>query len=400
MIGLSLAVGALAFVLLLSSASDLLSAARLVVGMRRRQPPADRRAPRFLFLVPAHDEEDALPACLGSLARAGAADWGEVVVIADNCADRTAAVAWSAGVRCLVRTDPATPGKPRALAWALTQLPYREFDAVVIVDADTEVDREFAARLACAAPLRNKALQPFNGVLNRGENALTRMAALLSAADHELAYALKTRAGLNVPLSAGMCLGSDVLAAYGWTAYSTCEDWELYALLTARGVRIEGVPDARIFAQEASTLRASATQRRRWTGGKLAVLRTQLWPVIRSGKIGVAQKLDAIAELMRPGPVVHLCLVAAAGGLTLLLRLSAAPWLLGALLVSLLRPAAYTIAATARTPEPGRAIAAFAFLPLYAAWRAWTVLVTLASLGDKAWVRTARPSRSELPYRP
>jgi hypothetical protein len=98
--------------------------------------------------------------------------------------------------------------------------------------------------------------------------------------------------------------------------------------------------------------------------------------------------------------VVHACIVAAAIGLALVTQPPAGTWLLGALLVTLLRPAAYTIAATARDPEPGRAIAAFAFLPLYALWRAWTVLTTLASLGDQSWVRTARPSRSELPQRP
>jgi cellulose synthase/poly-beta-1,6-N-acetylglucosamine synthase-like glycosyltransferase len=197
-----------------------------------------------------------------------------------------------------------------------------------------------------------------------------------------------------------MCIGSSVLAAYGWTAYSTCEDWELYALLTERGIPIRGMPRARIYAQEASTLAAGASQRRRWTGGKLGVLADRGWPLLRSRRVGIPAKLDALAELGRPGPVVHLCLVAAAIGLALVLRLPGALWLAGILLATLLRPAAYTIAAISRDPEPGRVIAAFAFLPLYAAWRAWTVVTTLASLGDKAWVRTARPSRTELSHHP
>jgi len=381
----------LALVLLAPTVSDVLSLARLALTPRRPHAPRGAGADRLLFLVPAHNEEAALGTCLASLQRLRyPAELMDVVVIADNCSDATAAVARAAGVRCLVRTAPAQPGKPRALAWGLSQVPLPDYDGVVIVDADTEVDRDFAAQLAAAGPLAHRALQPNNGVLNRRENALTRMAAVLSAADHELAYALKTRAGLGVPLSAGMCIGSALLANHGWTAYSVCEDWELYAMLTERGVPIQGVPRARIYAQEAATLRGSSTQRRRWTAGKLAVFASRAWPLVRARHLAIAKKLDALAELSRPGPVVHLCIVVVATAAVLALRPPAASWLAAGLLATLLRPAVYTIAAIGRDPEPGRAIAAFAFLPVYAAWRTWAVITTLATLGDKAWVRTAR----------
>src|SRR5258708_33740040 len=114
------------------------------------------------------------------------------VVIGDNCSDAPAAVARAAGVRCLVRTAPAQPGKPRALAWGLSQVPLPDYDGVVIVDADTEVDRDFAAQLAAAGPLPHRALQPNNGVLNPRANAPTRLAAVLSAPDHEPASAPET----------------------------------------------------------------------------------------------------------------------------------------------------------------------------------------------------------------
>jgi hypothetical protein len=156
-------------------------------------------------------------------------------------------------------------------------------------------------------------------------------------------------------------------------------------------VPIEGVPHARIYAQEAATLRGASTQRRRWTAGKLTVLARWALPLLRSGHIGAAQKLDAIAELSRPGPVVHLCLVVGADALALVARPAGAGALAALLTVSLLRPFIYSVAALCRDPEPRQALGAFLFLPIYAAWRAWTALTTLATLGDKAWVRTQRP---------
>jgi 1,2-diacylglycerol 3-beta-glucosyltransferase len=398
MIALSLGLGLLAAVLLLPAVSDLVSVVRVLA---RRSSPRRSRArtdPRFLFLVPAHDEELLLPACLESLQRLRyPPERRDIVVIADNCRDRTAEIARAAGVRCLVRNAPDAPGKPQAIAWALSHLPFVEVDGVVIVDADTEVDPGFAGALAAAAPIAQKVLQPYNGVSNETENALTRMAAVLSAANHGLAYVLKTRAGLNVPLSVGMCIGSEVLSRYGWTVHSVCEDWELYAVLTARGVRIKEVPAARIRAQEAATLSASTTQRRRWTAGKLAVLAEHAWPILRSRRTGLAQKLDALAELSAPGPVLHLGLVGFAAAVVLLLHPPAVGWLAALLLATLIRPATYAVTAIARDPAPAAAIRAFAFLPFYAVWRIGAAVSAFGTLRNATWVRTSRLTRVEQP---
>ena len=395
MIALSLGLGLLAAILLLPALSDLLSLIRVLAGRSAPHTSRAGEAPRFLFLVPAHDEELLLPACLQSLRRLRyPSERRDIVVVADNCRDRTAEIAGEAGVRCLERNVPADPGKPRAIAWALAQLPVVEYDGVVIVDADTEVDPSFAASLATAAPIAHKVLQPYNGVSNETENALTRMAAVLSAANHGLAYVLKTRAGLNVPLSVGMCIGTQVLTTHGWTVHTVCEDWELYALLTARGVPIEEIPAARIRAQEAATLGASSTQRRRWTAGKLAVLAEHAWPIVRSRQAALAQKLDALAELTAPGPVLHLGLVGLAAPVALLLHPPAFAWLAALLIATLVRPATYTLAALARDPAPVPAIRAFAFLPLYAIWRIGAAVSAFGTMRNATWIRTARLIRS------
>lgn len=391
MIVLSVALAFFAAVLLVPALSDLLSVIRVATRKRLRTKTGAIEPPRFLFLIPAHNEELLLPGCLASL-RGLRYDPTrlDIVVIADNCTDRTADIARGAGVRCLDRTAPRDAGKPRAISWALAQLPVGDYDSVVIVDADTEVDRDFAASAAAAAPLTDKVLQPYNDVSNQDENALTRMAAVLSAANHGLAYVLKTRAGLNVPLSVGMCIGSRVLSEHGWTVHSICEDWELYALLTTRGVRTEEIPAARIRAQEAATLRASGSQRRRWTAGKLAVLTEYFWPLLRSRHATVRQKIDGLAELSAPGPAVHLSLVGASEMAALLLQPPAFAWLAVLLLATLLRPAIYTFAALARDRAPLRATLAFAVLPFYAAWRMWVAVTSLGTVGSRLWVRTER----------
>jgi len=229
---------------------------------------------------------------------------------------------------------------------------------------------------------------------------LTRMGAVLSAANHGLAYVLKTRAGVNVPLSAGMCIGSGVLAAHGWTVNSLSEDWELYALLTVRGVSIESVPGAYIRAQEASSLKNSASQRQRWTAGKVAVLWRYAWPLLRSRQPGWARKLDALAELSAVGPVLHFGVVTLAVAVTLLLHPPGWSWLAVMLGAGLVRPLIYTALAIGMDPEPLRAVRAFTFLPFYAVWRLYAAVTTLAMLGGRPWVRTARGAAAQSELHP
>jgi cellulose synthase/poly-beta-1,6-N-acetylglucosamine synthase-like glycosyltransferase len=390
---LSLLVGFVAGVLWLPTVSDLVSLVRLAFGSRRRAPPPPpAEPPRLLFLVPAHDEELLIQSCVRSLMRLQyPAQRFRPVVIADNCTDRTAELARAAGAQCLERQDRKLPGKPRAIAWALTQLPVGEFDTVIIVDADTIVDPGFGLALAKAAPVNRKAFQAYFDVRNPADSPLTQMATVLAAANYRFVYSMKRRVGLNAPLMGnGMCLGTEVLATYGWKAFTMAEDWELYALYTMEGVPIETLEPARLYAEEARSLRQSSSQRQRWTAGKLTVLGRLIGRLLGSSKIGPTQKLDAVAELTAPGPVVHLGVVIALAAVTALLRPPAAAALIVALWVSVARPAMYTLAGLAVQPHPLRSALAFAFLPFYLVWRLGAAVVSLKMLGDKPWVRTAR----------
>ena len=390
MIVLTAVLGLLAAILLLPTVSDLLSLFRLARGKRSSAQPS-AEPPRLLFLVPAHNEERMIESCVRSLLSQRYAERFTAVVIADNCEDQTAGRARRAGAQCLERKDGNLPGKPRAIAWALTQLPLEQYDAVIIIDADTIVDAEFGNALASVGPVSGRAFQAYFDVRNPHDTLLTTMATVLAAANYRFAYALKRKVGLNAPLLGnGMCIGTQVLERHGWKAFTIAEDWELYALYTTQGVPIESLAEAHLYAQEARSLEQSSTQRRRWTAGKLTVLWRHLGSLLRSRNIGLAQKLDAVAELTHPGPVMHLSLVMVLAGATALLQPPGAEWLLIVLIASLIRLTIYTIAGVAVQSQPLRAAGAFALLPFYLVWRVGTTVAALKQVGDKPWLRTAR----------
>src|SRR5271165_5788456 len=67
---------------------------------------------RLAVLVPAHNEEVTIHDCVQSLQRASRGDFDiQIVVVADNCEDRTGEVAARAGARVLLRQDPHLRGK-------------------------------------------------------------------------------------------------------------------------------------------------------------------------------------------------------------------------------------------------------------------------------------------------
>jgi cellulose synthase/poly-beta-1,6-N-acetylglucosamine synthase-like glycosyltransferase len=370
----------------------LISDALMLVRPAQRRPAAPPERARLLFLVPAHNESYTIAPCVESLLamRRERAD-SRVIVVADNCTDDTAAVARKLRAEVLERFDTVRRGKPPALAWAMTQVRLADYDAVVIIDADTVVDAGFADALAECGPLRDVALQAYHDTWNPSESWLAVLGELLASVRYQGQYPAKARVGLNVPLTGnGMVLGTGVLERAGWVDESLTENWELYARYTERGERIAYAREARLFAQEVKTLAQGTVQRRRWQAGRWIVFKTHFWPILTSKAIGWHQKIDAIGELSVPGPVLQAAIVAV---LALPLSLSSvlfAQIVALALLLSLIPMIGWTLVAWARHPKPGRIALAFLRIPMYIGWRMTVALLAVRTGRSGAWLRSPR----------
>jgi cellulose synthase/poly-beta-1,6-N-acetylglucosamine synthase-like glycosyltransferase len=378
--------------LLLTPASDALA---YVVGLVRRgreDTPSSDQTTALVFLVPAHNEELLIARCVDSLcAMRYPSALRRIVVIADNCTDQTAVLARQHGARVLERVSADNRGKGHAIGWALQQLELGDVAAVVIVDADTIVEPDYAAAIAAQGPLEEAALQTYDGLSNEFENALTRMAGLLTRNRYGTSLRLKARAGLNCPLTGdGVVLGTQLLRRFPWQVATITEGWELYARLTVAGQTVTYAPQARLYAQEASSLASSRTQRQRWAAGRLAVLRAYLVSILTSPKIRLLQRLDLVAELSNLGPVTH-CTVGAAGALiALLIRPPFYSYLITILASPIVHQTALSILSLRRHPEPLGTVAAFASLPRYVLWRLGVAAGVLGGRRPGSWVRTDR----------
>jgi cellulose synthase/poly-beta-1,6-N-acetylglucosamine synthase-like glycosyltransferase len=362
-------------------------------GTPRTASGGDGGVRRLLFLVSAHNEEVLIGECVRSLLGVEyPADSLLVVVIANNCTDRTAEVARAAGARVMERTDPVREGKPHALAWALERLRDEPYDTCVVVDADSIAEPGFARGVNALGQLGENGAQAYFATWNEEESWLTLLAGIFARAKYEVLYPVKDRAGLNCPLTGnGMIFSAIPLKRDGWTAFSLTEDCELYADYTMKGRRIFFASGARLLSEEVRALRQGKSQRERWTQGRRAALRRYTPLLLRSDRIGWLQKLDAIFELGLPGPVVTASLAVVLAGLGLLLLGGWMGWLIAAIaLGSQLPLVSATVAVTLRHPHPGRVLSALARLPVYAAWRIGVAVGTLLGVANKRWTRTQR----------
>ena len=137
---------------------------------------------RFLVVVPAHDEEAGIGCTVRScLALDYPRDRFEVVVIADNCTDRTAEIAgrkgrWSSSVR-----TPPNGARVTRLSYLFENLDetgqFERIDAVVIIDADSVADPDLLRGFASRLDQGHDWIQAFDTVANRDDSWRTRLMA-------------------------------------------------------------------------------------------------------------------------------------------------------------------------------------------------------------------------------
>lgn len=233
---------------------------------------------KIAVVVPSHNEELNIGVTVRSLLQCRyPGEHYQVMVIADNCSDQTAAVARAAGARVFTRVDPDNRGKGQALDWFFqSQIEaYRPFAALALIDADTLVDENFLTQIAASLSHPEvKVVQGFYGASNPQENWRTALVAAALCLFHHLRPAGRNRIGGSAGLKGnGMGFRREVIEKYGWPAHSIVEDLEFSVLLLLDEVLVHYNPDAMVFGEMASQRQQADTQRQRWESGRWQILR-------------------------------------------------------------------------------------------------------------------------------
>ena len=355
---------------------------------------------RFVIVVPAHNESESIGATLASLRELDyPADRFRIVVVADNCTDDTADVVRAAGVDVLERVDPDRRGKGYALDYAFQRVADGN-DAVVVIDADTDVDRRFLTRMAFHLEQGAVAIQADYRVRNPQTSWRTRLLDVAFTCKHQVQGRGREALGCSVGLHGnGMVFTTDLLREVPYSATSVVEDIEYGLMLVDAGHVVQHCDDTYVGGDMPGDAESAAPQRVRWELGHAEMRRKYGWKMLPGALArGDRQRVDAALGVITPplattvGTIGAIALVGAVGQRYVgrgPLRVAAAGGL--ALL-------GHVATGLVRSPSSWQAIPAIASVPWYLAWKvgvrassAWQE----QSRDGAVWTRTERSTASQ-----
>ncbi|BAM02567.1 glycosyltransferase family 2 protein [Phycisphaera mikurensis] len=267
----------------------------------RRAVEANPQArPSLGVIVPAHNEELTLAESLAALIpQLWPGD--RVVVVADNCTDRTAAIARAAGAECVERSSTTEVGKGHALAAGLDHLRDAPPAVVVIIDADCRVLPRALGRLAAAAAANNAPVQcVYLLEPDRDGSPLSRMS--------NFAFLVKNlvrQRGLMVLGQPALLQGTGM--AFPWMVIDAAqlatghitEDLVIGLEMLERGHSPRFCDTARVVSDQAAP-DAEVAQRTRWEHGYLSTMISRGPRLLIKGLTGRPELLGMAADLTVP----------------------------------------------------------------------------------------------------
>lgn len=296
-------------------AGEVAAAHRRPSRASRLSAPANR--PPLAVVVPAHDEERDLGAALDSI-RAQLRPGDRLVVVADNCTDRTAEIAGQGGAEVVVRRNPFALGKGYAMDAGIRFLQEEPPPIVTFVDADCLLADGALDALARTVQERRRPAQAiFVSLAPPGAGAALGVA--------RFAYILKNvvrargLATLGLPCQltgSGMAFPWPLIAGSRLASGEIVEDLKLGLDCARAGHPPVLCEAARVTSVFPLTARAIVDQRERWQRGHLsqiaAVLPSLLDGLRRRDVALVAQVLDVMVPPLTLLVAANLALTTAA----------------------------------------------------------------------------------------
>ncbi len=394
--------GAIATLVGISGTAHLLLLLGAAVRGRRAVPSAGDEL-RLAVVIPAHDEEEQIAAAVRSVRTVDYPVAGRrIIVVADNCGDRTAQVAAAAGAEVWERTDAVHRGKGHALAWAFarlladadaaseavadrTDVP----DAICVVDADCEVSsnllRVFAARLRAGADavqasylISDPSVSP-SAALRWAGFALFNVVRPLGREQLGLSSGL---------LGTGMAISSRLLSTSPWRSFSFAEDREQHMRWVLSGARVAFAPEATVRSPAAGDGSGRRVQEARWESGRLH-LAAHLSPALlrRAIRRREPRALDAALEPLLPPQSLLLATNVMAVGAT---TATGTRFVRRAAVVGLVGQILYVLGSLAAVRAPRTVWRALLSVPVFVLSRLGVLGSALGAGRPSEWERTAR----------
>jgi cellulose synthase/poly-beta-1,6-N-acetylglucosamine synthase-like glycosyltransferase len=237
---------------------------------------AAKKKNKFLVLFPSYNEDRVI---IDSIREFMKQDYPrelyDVLTISDHMTEKTDEAIKLLGSELVVATYENST-KAKALNLAIEYVGDREYDVVVILDADNWVDTNFLDELNNAYYSGSKAIQAHRIAKNRDTGM-----ALLDAVSEEINNSIFRRGHVRVGMSSAL-IGSGMAFDYKWFKQNVkyvktaAEDKEIEVLLLKEGIYIDFLNDVFVYDEKVKNEAVFAKQRRRWMAAQVDTLITSM----------------------------------------------------------------------------------------------------------------------------
>jgi len=263
----------------------------------------------FYIIIPAHNEEKYIGKLLQSIKEQ---DYPQelinVIVIADNCNDRTTEIVRSFEYDFFEKNDRINSGKAGALSFATEKLKsYSDLDSkcIIVVDSDCLLDSKFCKAMDYYFQKRpsNTIFQGFRYVDNSNVSSVSGLDAGAEAIRQWINLGVRHCLGLNVRMhGSGMAFhANDFIDTIKLAQGTIVEDkqWNAYLLLMSK--KICWAPSAHLAYYSSENNDNFSKQRKRWIGGQYEVAQKVGMRLLFNGLVKFdINKLDFALSLFLP----------------------------------------------------------------------------------------------------
>ena len=366
----------------------VLTAAALLPAAGVRDKVGGSGLAPLTVLVPAHNEEALIGRCIRSVL-ASASSGVDVLVVAHNCTDATAVRAEAAGANVLVLNDPRQTGKGCALRYGFAATLASPSHGVMVIDADSVVELGLIERVRHRLMLGAPAMQCRYEVSCSQDRRRAKLTTLAFHAFNVIRPRGRARLGLSAGiLGNGFALHREVLKRVPYNAHSIVEDLEYHLTLVRANIRVEFIDTAVVYGEMPVTSKSAQTQRARWEGGRLRVMKQWAHRLL----VDVARGRVRLIE-----PLLDLLALPISSEVTLLLVAACLPvtWLRFYVLAAFAVLLFHVTAAAFSGPGFWGTMKALSTAPGYILWKLWIFPeIWRTSRANAAWVRTERESHA------
>ena len=288
----------------------------LVLAKKSKPLASPSKAHRYAVLIAARNEENVISGLLESL-RAQTYDMSLVTVFvaADNCTDRTAAIARGHGAVVYERFNQLNVGKGYALDFLLQHIGAdypAGFDGYFVFDADNILAPDYIERMNEMFSNGHEIITSYRNSKNFGGNWISAGYALWFLRESRYLNGARTRLGSSAAVGGtGFLFSQRILdESHGWRFYLLTEDIEFSVYHILRGEKIAICESAVLYDEQPTDFRQSCRQRLRWAKGYVQVFLRYGGQLLRGAARGSWSCFDMSMSILPAFVLTSLCLLA------------------------------------------------------------------------------------------